>query len=87
MIRHKDYLLVQVEQHAERIKVNNDVLLEYVTLSGVWTGITLPPGSWQLIGLAAELTEEQWREMDEALRLKLHMIDPKTTVILKLIQP
>lgn len=66
-IQHKDYLLVTVPEgtHDVFIDEGDPNLVFFCDVFGEYFGdsVSLPPGSWQLIGLASEITEEQWREI------------------------
>lgn len=88
MIRHKDYLLVQAPEGSWDHAIANDgdnQIIDYFKYGSTDDGeIPLPPGTWQLIGLSAELTEGQLTEVGwENVPGKLLKT---TTVILKQIQ-
>jgi hypothetical protein len=58
-------LIVDLPLGSDFHKVNNGNVLEYDPMTnpieGEWSYSKLPEGSWQLLGKASELSEEQWR--------------------------
>lgn len=67
MIKHNEYLLVEVQEESSRFNIVNSLNPPHFEWEypvdgddpGTYDCVDLPPGTYQLIGLAAELTEEQ----------------------------
>lgn len=55
----KRFLLVEVPDRAKGFKVVSGIGLRYSYESGCMEGLVIPPGEWQLIGKAEQLSEAE----------------------------
>lgn len=59
----KRFLLVEVPERAKGFKVVSGIGLRYSYESGCMEGLVIPPGEWQIVGKADQLSEEQFAEI------------------------
>lgn len=69
-VSHGGFLLVEVEPDAELIHIykedgENELTYWYHDGKLWFDGLILPKGNYQIVGLAKDLTEEQWEEIVE----------------------
>ncbi len=67
------YLLVTVPEDAHDFMIDDELFYKayYMGLENIGQMIKLPSGSWQLLGLAKDLTPNQWNDIVEKIKLPL----------------